>query len=65
MCYMKYGVFNLVRDCNLKAVMYALVFFIFKTHCIYVYYLVFYGQSLIPKYKFCILYLVLIFKSNP
>ena len=38
MCEMKYGVFNLVRDCNLKAVMYSLVFFIFKTHCIYVYY---------------------------
>ena len=43
---MKYGVFNLVRDCNLKAVMYSLVFFIFKTHCIYVYYIVFYGQYL-------------------
>ena len=46
---MKYGNFNHAREYNVRALFALSLIFIFNTHCIYVYFIVFYGQSVIPK----------------
>ena len=54
---------NLVREYNSRAIIYSQLDLYFNTQCIYVYFIAFYGQSVILKYNSCVLYLVKAFSD--